>query len=485
MRHGETVRRRLTVVLLLAGLAACRPPAPPVSPAGGAPVFERPVPPLVADLEERTFLYFWDLAHPETGLVPDRWPTPSFSSVAAVGFGLTAYGIGAERGWVSREAARDRTLGTLRFLAAAPRGPEPAGTIGHRGFFYHFLHMDSGFRFERVELSSIDTALLIAGVLFSQSYFDRDDPAEKEIRSLAEALYRAVEWPWMVVRPPAVAMGWTPEGGFLGWDWRGYNEAMILLILALGSPTHPIAPEAWDAWTRDYVWGEFHGQEHISFPPLFGHQYTAVWVDFRGIQDDYTRTEGLDYHENSRRATYSHRAYAIANPEGWRGYGADLWGLTASDGPFDGTLEIDGRSRTFHTYWARGVGLVEHCDDGTIAPTAAASSIAFAPEIAIPAIAAQKAYGGDRLYGRYGFFDAFNPTLRMPVKLQHGQLDPELGWFDTDYLGIDQGPIVALIENHRSELVWRTMKRNPHLVRGLRRAGFRGGWLDTVPEAAR
>jgi hypothetical protein len=479
MKHGETVRRRAAWAVLLVGLAACRPPAAPALLAGPPAVqTAAAVPALVEDLERRTFHYFWDLAHPETGLIPDRWPTPSFSSVAAVGFGLTAYGIGAERGWVTREAARERTLATLRFLATAPRGPEPAGTIGHRGFFYHFLDMGTGRRFERVELSTVDTALLLAGALFSQSYFDRDEPAEAEIRQLAEGLYRAAEWPWAVVRPPAVSMGWTPEGGFHGWDWRGYNEAMILLILALGSPTHPIDPAAWDEWTRTYTWGEFHGQEHIAFPPLFGHQFTAVWVDFRGIADDYTRARGLDYFENSRRAAYSQRAYAIANPEGWAGYGADLWGLSASDGPFDGTLEIDGRTLTFHTYWARGVGLTEHIDDGTLVPHAAAGSIAFAPEIVIPTIAAMKEYGGDLLYGRYGFFDAYNPTLKVPVKLHHGRIDPVLGWFDTDYLGLDQGPIVAMIENYRSGLVWETMKKNPHVVRGLRRAGFRGGWLE-------
>ncbi|HEX8098692.1 MAG TPA: Tat pathway signal protein, partial [Actinomycetota bacterium] len=191
---------------------------------------------LLDDLEERTFHYFWDLADSNTGLIPDRWPTPSFSSVAAVGFGLTAYTIGAERGWVTREAARERVRHTLQFLLDAPQGPAPTGMTGYKGFFYHFLDMETGRRFETVELSTIDTTLLMAGVLTCQSYFDRDDPGEASIRDLAERLYRRIDWTWIQPRAPLVAMGWTPERGFHTYDWRGLNEAMILYILALGSP---------------------------------------------------------------------------------------------------------------------------------------------------------------------------------------------------------------------------------------------------------
>jgi hypothetical protein len=437
------------------------------------------VPPLVDDLQERTFRFFWDLAHPKTKLVPDRWPTPSFSSVAAVGFGLTAYPIGAERGWVSREEARRRVLETLRFLANAPQGPEPRGRIGHRGFFYHFLDMETGTRFEQVELSTIDTSLLLAGVLFCQSYYDGAHPEEKEIRELADLLYRRVDWSFSLVRPPVVSHAWWPEKGFNTYDWRGYDESMILYILALGSPTHPIDPAAWTEYTRTNTWGSFYGYEHIAFEPLFGHQYSHVWIDFRGIQDAYMKEKGIDYHENSRRATYSQRAYAMDNPQGWKGYGEDVWGLTACDGPVDGTFTIDGRSRRFHTYMARGAGLREVRDDGTIAPTAAASSIAFAPEIAIPAIEAMHRRWGSELFGKYGFVDAFNPTFTLEnVRLQHGRVVPGVGWFDKDYLGIDQGPIVAMIENHRSGLVWKTMRKNPYIVQGLKRAGFTGGWLE-------
>jgi hypothetical protein len=428
-------------------------------------------------VERRSFHYFWDLADPNTLLVPDRAPTPSFSSIAAVGFGLTAYGIGAERGYVSRAEAAQRTLATLRSLLAMKQGPEARGVSGYHGFFYHFLDMKTGERFQDVELSTVDTSLLLAGALFSQSYFDRDDATERAIRESAEELYRRVDWPWEVVRPHAISMGWKPEEGFHSWDWRGYNEAMIVVILALGSPTHPVEPEAWNEYTRTYKWGTFQGQEHLLFAPLFGHQYSHVWIDFRGIQDQYMRGKGIDYFENSRRATLSQRAYAMANPDGWRDYGPDIWGLTACDGPMDATLTIDGRPRTFHSYHARGATQGEVRDDGTIAPTAAASSIAFTPELSIAAMRAMRSRYGDDLYSKYGFVDAFNPTLRTTDELKHGRVNPRLGWFDVDYLGIDQGPIIAMIENHRSQLVWRVMKRNEHVRRGLVGAGFEGGWL--------
>jgi hypothetical protein len=465
--------------LVCVWIAGCAPIAPPVSTPRPSPTADRVASaPLVDDLQERTFRYFWDLAGPENGLIPDRWPTPSFSSVAAVGFGLTAYPIGAERGWITREQARDRVLTTLRFLADAKQGPEPAGVAGHKGFFYHFLDMKTGARFEQVELSTIDTTLLLAGALFCQSYFDRDTPEETEIRSIAETLYRRVEWNWARPEPPRVSMGWHPEKGFIDYEWIGYNEALILYVLALGSPTHPIDPADWEAYTSTYQWATFYGQDHVNFAPLFGHQYSHVWIDFRGIRDPYMRGKGIDYFENSRRATLSQRAYAIDNPGKFVGYGENVWGLTACDGPFDGDLEIDGRKIHFMTYAARGAAHGEIRDDGTIAPTAAAASIAFAPEVVVPAIEEMHRRWGTHLYSKYGFLDSFNPTLTREMKTQHGRVVPGVGWFDGDYLGIDQGPIVAMIENHRTGLVWETMKRNPHIVRGLRRAGFTGGWLE-------
>ncbi|MGH7718803.1 MAG: glucoamylase family protein, partial [Gemmatimonadaceae bacterium] len=258
-----------------------------------------------------------------------------------------------------------------------------------------------------------------------------------------------------------------------------YDESMLLYVLALGSPTSPIDPSSWAAFTTTYRWGTFYGQEHVNFAPLFGHQYSHVWIDFRGIRDAYMREKGIDYFENSRRATLAQRAYAIDNPGGWRDYGSDVWGLTASDGPADTTITIDARPRRFHTYWARGAALGDIRDDGTITPTAAGGSIVFAPDIAISALRAMRARYGDDLFQRYGFLDAFNPTIRDPAfPMRAGRIVPGKAWFDADYLGIDQGPIIAMIANHRNGFVWDLMKKSQYIVTGLCRAGFTGGWLD-------
>ena len=435
---------------------------------------------LLDDLEHRCFNYFWETAQTSTGLVPDRWPTPSFASVAAVGFALSAYPIGVTRRWVTREQAAQRTLTTLRFFANAPQGPEPSGKTGYKGFFYHFLDMQTGARFGQVELSTIDTALLIAGALHCQTFFDGNDATETQIRSLAEQLYAAVDWTWAQVRPPSIGHGWKPETGHLGSDYKGYNEAMLLYLLALGSPTHPVAPEAWQAWTSTYdrdSWGSEYGQTHLRFPPLFGHQFTHAWVDFRGLQDEYLRARGIDYFENSRRATYAQQAYAVANPEGWAGYGRDVWGVTACDGPADVSRSFGGRSRRFISYAGRGMGGAAAYDDGTIAPYAAGSSAPFAPEIVLPALAAMRERYGAVILGRYGFF-AFNQSFTFTdVKLTHGRIAPGLGWVDTDFLGIEVGPLLMMLANHRGELVWQAMRSNAHMKRGLQRAGFAGGWL--------
>ena len=429
-------------------------------------------------LEERTFRFFWERSDPRSGITPDRWPTRSFVSVGAVGFALTAYPIGAERGYVTREVARERVLGTLRFFWTARQDTTARGTIGYRGFFYHFLEPATGHRFETVELSTMDTALLLAGALFCQSYFAGSHREEAEIRRLADSLYLRADWRWAQVRPPTISHGWAPEQGHLPYDWRGYNEAMLLHVLALGSPTHPVGPATWSEYVSRYRWGTYYGQEHLGFAPLFGHQYTHVWIDFRGIRDSTMRARGIDYFENSRRATLAQQAYAIDNPSGFSGYGERLWGLTACDGPVEGGLTIGGRERRFHTYWARGASFTEVNDDGTISPCAAGGSAAFAPEIVIPTLVAIRERYGDHVFGRYGFVDALNPTLTTEVQVQHGRVVSGVGWFDTDYLGIDQGPLLAMVENLRSGLVWRVMRRNPHVVRGLRAAGFTGGWLD-------
>jgi len=366
----------------------------------------------------------------------------------------------------------------LRFLWNAPQGDAAQGMTGFHGFFYHFLDMQSGARSSNCELSTVDTALLLGGVLHAQSWYDRDDPTEAEIRLLADQIYRRVDWQWAQARPNAVVLGWDPEKGFLAYDWRGYNEAMLVYVLALGSPTHALAPAAWAEWTSTYgrSWGQHEGIEHLGFAPMFGHQYSHIWIDFRGIRDQYMRERGFDYFENSRRAAYAQRAYAVRNPLACTGYGPDVWGVTASDGPAD--ARIDGRE--FHSYAGRGMG-PDHYDDCTIAPTGAAASIAFAPEIAIPAIAQIKARWGAQVYGKYGFLDAFNPTFTYAGRQSTGRVVPGAGWVDNDYLGIDQGPIVTMLANYRDESVWRTMRKNPYVRTGLRQAGFTGGWLDAEP----
>ncbi len=441
---------------------------------------------LVNDLEQRTFRWFWDSADPSTGLVPDHYPGESFSSIAAVGFGLTAYGIGVERGYITREQAVARTLATLKFFHDAPQNASEDDAAGYHGFFYHFLDMQTGKREGRwTELSSVDTTLLLGGVLFAQSYYDRATPEEAQIRALADAIYRAVEWPWMQARPPLISMGWTPGGKFIPADWKGYNEGKLVYILALGSPTHPVDPAAWTAWcsTYDRTWGRFYGETFLNFAPLFGHQYTESWVDFRGIRDDWNRQHNLDYFENGRRATYSQRNYAIANPGGWTGYGKNVWGLSASNGPGGFVVKSAQGEKKFQGYTARGAGLDYISDDGTIAPTAAGGSIAFAPEIVIPALQTMKQRYGKYIYDQYGFVDAFNPSFHAQTELRTGKRVPELGWVDTEQLGIDQGPILLMIENWRSGFVWNVMKKNPYIRRGLQRAGFRGGWL-AAPEPA-
>jgi hypothetical protein len=428
-------------------------------------------------LERRTFDWFWERTDNTNGLTPDRWPTKSFSSVAAIGFALTAYPVGVERGYVTRGAAATRTLNTLRFMYNAPQGSQPTNVTGYKGFFYHFLDMQTGYRFQQIELSTIDTSLLLGGVLFCQSYFTGADPTENAIRAYADSIYLRVDWPWAVHNSPVVSMGWHPESGFINSDWKGYDEGMIVYILALGSPTHPIDPAGWNAWTSTYVWMDFYGQPLVNFPPLFGHQYSHVWIDFRGIQDAYMRGKGIDYFENSRRATISQRLYAIDNPQQWRDYGANVWGLTAVDGPHDTTVVIDGKTRQFHTYTARGVAADYKMDDGTLAATAPGGSVPFAPEFAVPALIAIREKYGDNLFTNYGFVDSYNPTFQLPITPHHGKVVAGVGWFDTDYLGIDQGPIIAMIENYRSDLIWKTMRKNPYIVAGLKKAGFTGGWL--------
>jgi hypothetical protein len=428
--------------------------------------------PFLDTLQQRTLQFFLDAAEPSNGLLPDRWPASgSPSSIASVGFGLTAYPIAVERGLIKREEAGKRVLKTLRYLFDLPQD-QHANRGGYKGFFYHFITMKDATRMWNSELSTIDTGLLMAGALCCMSYFDGKDSLETDIRSIADTLYRRVDWKWAMAGKNGIALGWTPENGFDPGQWRGYDEAMILHILALGSPTHPVPESVWDVWTTTYLWAKFRGEGFVSFAPLFGHQFSHCWIDYRGIKDLYMVAKGIDYFENSRRATITQHSYAEENPNHWRDYSDSIWGLTACDGPGNSPLTIDGIKRTFEGYAARGVSIDWSNDDGTIAPTAAASSIVFTPELSIPAVKAIRAKYDTLVFRKYGFIDAFNRT--------HVTKSAPQGWFDSDYLGIDQGPIAIMIENLRSEFVWNLMKKNPYIVRGLQRAGFKGGWLDTV-----
>lgn len=461
---------RRQLILGAAMLGGCAPIAR--GPAAGIPATS-----LIDDVQQRSFRFFWERANPVNGLMPDRWPSPSFSSIAATGFALTAYPVGVEHGWITRAEALERTLTTLRFFWNAPQGPDATGVTGHKGFFYHFLDMQSGLRFRRCELSSIDTTLLLAGMLFAGQYFDRPD--EAEIGDLAQRIYARSDWRWFQQADKRVSMGWHPESGFLERPWYGYTEGQILYILALGAPDFALGRDAYDAWCSTYPasWRGIGADRFLAFGPHFAHQYTQCWIDLRGLRDAPMREAGFGYFENSRRATIAQRAYAVANPGGWTGYAADVWGLTACDGPADVTVV----GRKFHSYSARGpIGQPDGVDDGTIAPTAAIASLPFAPELVEPATRALYDRYGVAIYGQYGFLDSFNPSFTATdVPIQRGRVTEQAGWVDSDYLGIDQGPIVAMVENHQSGLVWDRMRKSPAVKTGLQRAGFTGGWLSS------
>jgi hypothetical protein len=400
---------------------------------------------LLDTLQHTAFDFFWNEANPANGLIKDRSASWSPCSIAALGFGFSAICVGIDRGWVTREAGRERILTALETLWTTPQGDAPSGNIGYKGLYYHFLDMNTATRTWYCELSSIDTALLFAGILDAKQYFSTDDPLDAQVRSLADSIYYRADWDFMRGGGPGIMMGWKPGSGFVGFGtWVGYNESMIMYILALGSPTHTIPASSWYTWTSGYDWENHYGYNFVTCPPLFTHQYSHCWIDFRYIQDAYMRDEarGITYFENSRRATYAAQAYCIDNPQGWVGYGENVWGLTACDGPWG--------------YLARGAPPAQN-DDGTIAPTAAAGLIAFAPDIVIPTLHHLFDTYQDQLWSSYGFKDAFNLTQN---------------WWATDYIGIDEGPIILMIENYRTHGIWHRFMQNPDILRGLERAGF-------------
>jgi hypothetical protein len=393
-------------------------------------------------VQQTCFDYFWYGANPANGLVPDRSATGSACSIAAVGFGLTATGIAADHGWIARTQAVARVLTTLNTFLQGPQGPGTTGIIGYKGWFYHFLDMNTALR-SGSELSSIDTALLLGGILYAKQYFNGPSADETSIRAMADAIFNRVDWTFMSRGTNAVAMGWQPTSGFTGYgNWIGYNEAMILYCLGLGAATNPLPASAWSQWTSGYTWGTSYGQSYLTFAPLFGHQYSHCWIDFRHMADAYMNSHNSTYFENSRRAALAQVAYCSTTPH--VGYSSTVWGLTACDGPPP------------NGYEARGLPPLAP-DDGTIAPTAAGGAMPFTPEYSIPTLRAFYSRFRSRIWTEYGFRDAFNIGA---------------GWYDTDELGIDQGPIVMMIENYRTQRVWHLFMQNPEVQRGLQRAGF-------------
>ncbi|HET6493680.1 MAG TPA: glucoamylase family protein [Burkholderiales bacterium] len=419
---------------------------------------------LLDGIEQAAFGYFRQTVNPANGLVADttrdHWPC----SIAVVGFALSVYPVAVERGWVSRDEAVDLSLAALRFFRDSDQSGTPDAT-GYKGFYYHFLDMQSGLRMWRSELSMIDTALLIAGVLTASMYFDAETSREAELRETAEQLYRRVDWRWSQNGGKTIMQGWKPESGFLHYGWEGYSESIVLYVLALGSPTHPPGPDTYEAWTATYQWENLYDIDFLYAGPLFIHQFSHAWIDFRGIRDPFMREKRSDYFENSRRAVLVQREYARRNPGEFAGYDEDCWGLTACDGPSNDRLYGPGDERRLFGYTARGVPYGP--DDGSLAGWAPLASLPFAPEIVLSAAnAMQRRYPEMRPDHRYA--SSFNPGLIDAA----GQC-----WVSAGHYGLDQGIVTMMIENYRTELIWRLMRKCSHIVAGLRRAGFTGGWL--------
>jgi hypothetical protein len=415
-------------------------------------------------LQRAAFGYFLQAVNPGNGLVADTSRDGSPSSIAVVGFALSTYPVAVERGWMTRTEAVERSLATLGFFHDSDQSGTPEAT-GYKGFYYHFLDMHTGARVWRSELSMIDSALLIAGALTAASYFSANTADESRLRQLADVLYRRVDWRWAQGGQTTIRQGWKPECGFLHYGWEGYNEAIVLYVLALGSPTRPLEGDGYQAWTATYQWENLYGCDFLYAGPLFVHQFSHAWIDFRGIQDRFMREKRCDYFENSRRAVEVQREYAWRNPHGFAGYGEHCWGLTACDGPSHQLPELASERRRLFGYAARGVPYGP--DDGTVSGWAALASLPFAPEVAWCAARHMLERYPEILVAQR-FTSSFNPTLASAGRG---------AWVSAGHFGLDQGIVVLMIENHRTQMIWRLMRDCPYIGTGLRRAGFRGGWL--------
>lgn len=430
---------------------------------------------LLDSLQRAAFDYFQKQTHPRNGLVADTSRPGSPVSIAVVGFALSVYPVAVERGWISRDDAVQRSLAAVRFFASSDQSGGVAST-GCHGFYFHFLDVETGLRVWQSELSSIDTALLIVGMLTAAAYFTGATPAEAELRQLATALYDRVDWHWAQEDDDAVALGWKPECGFLNYGWQGYNEAIVLYALGLGSTTHPLTTASFEAWTVTYQWENLYGIDFLYAGPLFVHQFSHAWIDFRGIRDRFMREKNCDYFENSRRAAQVQRQYGIRNPHGFRGYGQDCWGLSAGDGPSLEPQMVVGRRQSFYGYAARGVPWGP--DDGTITGSSTAAALVFAPDIALPAL--RETFDRTRADpGRSVQASGFNATAGVTGAdgREGSDCGRNEGWVSEGEFGLDQGIIVLMVENFRSGLPWRLGRSIPCLRAGLKRAGFRGGWL--------
>lgn len=396
-------------------------------------------------IQQTDFDFFWYWANPANGLIPDRSETNSSCSIASVGFGLTAIGIAIDHGWITRAQGVARVTTTLNTFLQGPQGPGDTGVIGYNGWFYHFLDMNSALRTGGSELSSIDTTLLLAGILYAKQYFDGTNADETAIRAMADAIFNRVNWSWFAPATNAVSMAWYPSTGFSSNNWVGYDEAMILYCLGLGTATNPLPASAWGQWTTGYIWATNYGQAYVQFPSLYVHVYSHCWIDFRHMADSYMSNHNSTYFENSRRASLAQVAFAVADPNHEVGYSSNVWGLDASDGP-DG-YAVHGITGT----------PISGFDDGTIAPTGAGGSMAFTPEYSEPTLSYFYTHYRPHIWTAYGFYDAFNLTKQ---------------WYDTDEIGIDQGPIVIMIENYRTQKPWKLFMQNQEVQTGLQRAGF-------------
>jgi hypothetical protein len=432
-------RLRLTRRTLLKGLAGATVASPLAHPLGAiAAATAKPASPfspeddqLLDDIERASCCFFWEQANPQTGLVKDRCnarmattDNSTVASIAATGFGLTALCIADRRGFLSRSEARERVIATLQFMASK--------LPNHRGFFYHWADINTGERVWDSEVSSIDTAILLCGILTCRTHF-----RDTDITLLAHQITNRVEWTWLSEDTSLLPHGWLPEMGFLPYRWDYYNEMMMMYLLGLGSPSYPLRPEAWDAWKRTIF--EYDGMRYIgSFAPLFVHQYSQAWFDFRGKRDKYA-----NYFENSKTATEVHRQFCIELGKQFSDYSGDLWGITASD------------SQKGYVVWGGppAVGPI----DGTIVPAAAGGSLPFLPQECMRVLRTIH----DRYphaITTYGFADAFNPLHN---------------WYDSDVVGIDTGIILLMAENARTGYIWDVFMQNPEAQRGMQLAGFK------------